>query len=940
MPGAAREPIAIRLTAKERILLHLLDHVKDREAIEVPPEMTQEGLASAAWVELRHLSQYLRPLIADEQVRERTSHVKGIRQRRRVYDLTEAGQHAAYRLRDRVKAETIQVRDVSGSRGETVATVLEKTGGKVGLLELVRRSAQPGPLDVEALTRSPRASFVEKLADAPHLDHFVGRETELALLSAEGSGPRIFVIRGVAGIGKSSVAARTCELLRGRCNLFWHAVRPWDTRISVLADLGDFLSSLGKPGLRSVVARGEAGQAAEVLREDLAETRSFLVFDDAHDATPEVLALFRFLKDAVAAAPAVRLLILTRRALGFYDRRDVSLRRLVLEIDLAGLSREDVAAFLDPQVDAAARKWVASLGGHPLLLQLLRSLPRAPSKELALRDMRVFLEEEVYRELTDAERTALKVASLYRIPIPARALHPDPAVTHDTLLSLTSRSLLRPVGVDGLEVHDSIRSYFGSILTPHERSLLGAYATQELLGLASEARASGNEVACIGYLSNALELSGTPEERENLLEALADLHERIGDLPAALTEYKEAEKATESAEVRARLHRKAASAFEARGDLTAATKEVASSRHAFGDAVGVEAAWIDLVGARLAVQKTDFREARTMGRRALERFERFAEPQGLVRTRYALGTVELEDPLGDPAEAERQFLAGLRLADELGDAERQVGLRIGLAHLYANRLGDLPRTMVQIQAIEANEGGLRDLQTRRSFLMLQSWIHLEIRADYAAAERSFNEAAALARKLHFVSSIPAVRYGLALSKYYQGRLLDARQDLEDFARESEALGFLGWAVEALTAVAECDLRLGDLDGFRQVLRNITRPELAAGSKARPGRVKIIEAVDLVTRDDLDGARATFDEALRLAGQGQEIEQALELHLVHFYCGIALRVCGYRKEGEDHLRKSREYLERAHLNARLSILREAERGLEACLAKAMRSGTSQ
>ena len=922
----------VRLTVKERVLLHLLDYVKFREALEVPPEMTQEGLASAAWVELRHLSQYLRPLLTAEQVRERTAHVRGIRQRRKVYDLTDAGQHAAYRLRDRVKAETLRIRDSAGLRDETVARVLERAGGTATLLGILHRSAQEAVVDLDALAAGPPSRFVERLAEAPRLDRFVGRARELQILSGEGAGARIFVVRGVAGIGKSSLAARTCELLRGRCNLFWHTLRPWDTRVSVLAALGEFLAALGRPGLRSVVSRGEAVRAADVLREDLPGSRCCLIFDDAQDASPEVLGLFRFLKDAIAEAPDVRALILTRRAVGFYDRRDVSLRHLVEEIEVAGLEPADISAFLEPAMDPAAGNLGRALGGHPLFLQLVRSLSRAPARESALRDMRRFLEEEVYAELAEPERMALKTASLYRVPVPAAALHSDPSITHDTLLTLMNRVLLRTVGTDRLEVHDSLRDYFVDILTASERSTLGAFASGQLRSLASRAQATGDLVACIDFLSNALHLPATGAEREELLENLADLHEKIGELPAAVTEYKEAMEATTSSEARARLHRKAASAFEARGQLPSADEELALSRRALGDAPSAERGWVDLVACRLAMRKEDFKEARSLGRRALESFLAHDDAQGLVRTQYALGSVELDDPQGDPMASERHFRDGLALALELRDTEREVRLRTGLAALYANRLGDLTRTTEELQAIQANAEALRDPQTQRSFLMLQSWIHLEIRADYPAAERYFNETAALARKIHFASSLPATQYGLALSEYYQGRLKDARRDLEAFARESEAMGFPGWAVEGLCVLAECDLRLGDLNGFRGVVRQLARPGLAAGRVARPSRLKVIEAMDDVLRDDPGAARAAFDEAFQLAGQGQEIAQALELHLVHLYCGISLRIQGRQEEGEEHLRQSRECLERAHLRARLSILPETERELAETLAR--------
>lgn len=120
----------MRLTVKERVLLHLLDHVAHLEALEVPATMTQDGLAAAVWVDLRHLAQYLRPLIREGQVRERMAHVRGARQRRKVYDITDAGRLAAIRLRERLKAEVVPVQDAGGVRQIPVAQALAEAGGR------------------------------------------------------------------------------------------------------------------------------------------------------------------------------------------------------------------------------------------------------------------------------------------------------------------------------------------------------------------------------------------------------------------------------------------------------------------------------------------------------------------------------------------------------------------------------------------------------------------------------------------------------------------------------------------------------------------------------------------------------------------------------------------------------------------------------------------
>ena len=134
----------LRLTAKERILLHLLNYARFTEAAEVPPDLAQAGIAAMAGVDSRHFAQYIRPLVRAAFVRERTAHVKGVLQRRKVYVLTEAGRRTALGVRDRLRSATVKVRDGSETREATIADVLEKSGGKLSILDLVRETVQFG----------------------------------------------------------------------------------------------------------------------------------------------------------------------------------------------------------------------------------------------------------------------------------------------------------------------------------------------------------------------------------------------------------------------------------------------------------------------------------------------------------------------------------------------------------------------------------------------------------------------------------------------------------------------------------------------------------------------------------------------------------------------------------------------------------------------------
>src|SRR3989475_10736826 len=216
--------------------------------------MTQEGIAQAVWILVPHVTQYARPLIREGLARERVAHIQGGRRRRKVYDLREAGRCAASRLRTGVKGETVRSRDANGVRDATVAEVLASAPG-IPLLEVVRRSVQSGVVDLESLAVRPAEVSVQMLSNAPRVEWFVGREEELGAVT-QLDGPRLFVVRGVAGIGKTTLAARACELLRTKRNLFWHRVRAWDNPKCVLAPPREFLVSLCQTLLRSVLFLG------------------------------------------------------------------------------------------------------------------------------------------------------------------------------------------------------------------------------------------------------------------------------------------------------------------------------------------------------------------------------------------------------------------------------------------------------------------------------------------------------------------------------------------------------------------------------------------------------------------------------------------------------------------------------------------------------------
>ncbi len=919
--------VIVRLPiVKDRILIHLLDYRQFAEEIEVPLEMTHEGIAQAVWIDVRHVAQYVRPLIAQGLARERTTHVRGGRRRRKVYDLTDSGKLTAYQLRKKVASEVVRIRDTKGLHEASVSQVLEETKGKMSILDILRQAVHAGAVDLAGLEFFERKPMVEMLSDAPHVGEFVGRGKELEVITKDGELPRLFVVRGVAGIGKSTLAAKACEVWRGSQNLFWHRMRPWDTPQTILAALGTFLAALGKPALRAVLTEGRAPEIApQVLRDELPEIKAILVLDDAHEASPKVLHFLRFVKDAIAESKNVKALVLTRRTLPFFDRRDVVVEGLVREMDLGGLEPKEVEAILPAEEEPILR----DMGRHPLFLRLLRSAPGRKASVEALRDIHRFIEEAVYAELSKPERKMMKIASLYKVPVARQAFFFDETLSHDVLMALMDRALIVPVGDEGLEAHDTIRDFFTSVLTSSERRRLGAFAIEKLSEHASNALNSGDIPSYIDYLSNAVQLAPQGAQLLWITEALGDAKEEIGDLKGGMLAYKEALKAEAEAEHTARLHRKIASGFVVQGEIPAAVSQIEEGFVALGQAVNVERGWLNLVRCRISEWLEEWEEAREYGLTALDIFQAFGELHGQGQALLLLADVETKASNGQLTSAQRYLEEALELTDSIADAEFTATVHGELAYSLAFRFGRVEEAAKHLAHIDtlldASVESLRNVK----FLTLNAGFNLIFRADYQLAEAIFEEAMSLGRKYHSPYTVALAKHGLALVAYYQGRFDEACRGFREFALSSRDQNLLAATVESMCMAAECCLLEGDLDGFRQIVAALEDETLARGVEARPMMTKVITAVDLFLRGDHEKCYGALREALVHAEGGLVSDPSVP----HLISGAILKVLGRDAEAAEYLKTARETLETHSRRAALAILSKRERVLTKILDQA-------
>src|SRR3970040_589779 len=102
------------LTVKDRIQLYLFDYNRYTEAFDVPVEVTQEAIANAVGIRVTHVPQYIRPLIAEGLVEERTAHIQRQKRRRKAYFLSSKGRTQLSALRDALLPEAVPLRRRTG----------------------------------------------------------------------------------------------------------------------------------------------------------------------------------------------------------------------------------------------------------------------------------------------------------------------------------------------------------------------------------------------------------------------------------------------------------------------------------------------------------------------------------------------------------------------------------------------------------------------------------------------------------------------------------------------------------------------------------------------------------------------------------------------------------------------------------------------------------
>ena len=361
--------------------------------------------------------------------------------------------------------------------------------------------------------------------------HFQGRGRELdAALRALARYP-VVLVTGLAGIGKTTLAARIASEFQKDGETVWTRVRAEGGGDGLLADLARMLE------LEPAPEEDAAARSLAVLGalERLGNGRPAVLFvDDLHladDAAGRTLVgtVLRYARHA-------RLVGTARVAPEVPAVEDLE----VFTLPLVGLGEEDAIGLLasvlgesaSGEVSQLARSLHQRTGGHPHFLKLLGShLATSGSAGLktatpaALPELEDFLRREVVDALPREEARALATLAVLDGPVPAPLAE---AAAGDlekgwqrAVRSLVRRGLVEQGANAMLDLHAQVREASLAGLPARERAEIEGRAGAEILKRSRHASPQGDpamELAAYGHLLRAGEAPRVAREIPVLME--------------------------------------------------------------------------------------------------------------------------------------------------------------------------------------------------------------------------------------------------------------------------------------------------------------------------------------------------------------------------------------------------------------------------------------
>ena len=487
--------VRVHVSVSDRILVHLWEQDHQADHYLVTFEMTRPGIAEVCALHLPNVSRTMRELISDGLVSEHTRAVRGEERRQKTWQLTDEGRKIARNSIEKLRSMKVLIRDKKGKLLEIRADeASKKLQTELTLLQVLMHAQHEGVLnfgDIRfgAIIRSEETNYpgsISLLSGAhstyhnrpPETREVHGRSSEKETINRwYKSEVPMFVLSGIAGCGKTTLVSFWMNNLFASnegIEAMYYPCQPWDTSLGIATSLlhrmgvgSDDISSDPYGILESLPLKPGAIFNIDLFRRRLTAhlldekkllnnnlSELLVILDDVHNIGTDGANFFGSLLQ-ISESTQMRLLLISRTNLAFYDRRDVHTRGKVEELILSGLNLEEIKEWfeeLEIPNNAPIEEIFTVTGGHPLALELLEIYGNTLHQ-----DWLRFLDEEILDVLPQDHRELLAFLAVSDNPVPWKILAKASKYNGKPPKELIERGLMLELE-EGMWLHEALRS--------------------------------------------------------------------------------------------------------------------------------------------------------------------------------------------------------------------------------------------------------------------------------------------------------------------------------------------------------------------------------------------------------------------------------------------------------------------------------------------------
>ncbi len=647
----------MHITTEQRVLLHIYRYGSHRGGWEAPYEISQSGISGSLHLPQSTISRALKSLKSRELIQDRVMYIRGEKRKKSAYFPSSHGMEEAERLLEDLGTVPVRIRDgeriMEMSLSEVAEYIKKRRGIAVHILDIYESSRKEGVVDIGVFGAKKRTLF-----HAPESrGHFVGRNEELSAITENIRDFKVIIVKGMAGMGKTSLLLRSSEKLAERYDIFWYTARRGRGKLELMKELNEFLKILGRKTVDR--KRGPAG-----FFEEMRDLDAVLIFDDFQFAGNETREFVRELVERMfLEAVKLRIVLSTREEPGMFGRSQIA-RGGVYEIELRALEKEELAE-LFPDREELERAY-SMTGGIPLFINLYRNVGFKVS------DARKILDEEVFSALSPEEKKALRTISVHRIPVYPEALYDTDS---EVLEKLQEKLLLFDVGEGKLDLHDLLKEALYRSMPLEERRKCHEKAAEYYLS-----PWCGDEERFEAVYH--LQMAGKWEDAAGKALELASEFPLYGNISGTLMNFqKNPDKIPEK--LKGDIMLLTGDSFAYEGKWEECIRYYRMAEEILGSAEEIEERI-----ARANAEIENWEEGMKIERRLLESALEKGDDVASARHRMALGNIYLRS--GNLKEAVKNYLEAEKILLRIGN-------RKGLAVLYNNmgtayiKLGELRR---------------------------------------------------------------------------------------------------------------------------------------------------------------------------------------------------------------------------------------------------------